>query len=260
MATVHDLYAGPIGLDDEGGDSALTGARHHDDEIGDGPVGAPQFLAVENVGFAVLAGRRRGRHAGGIAPHFGFGEGECADGSLGEPREVFLFLLRCSEEFERLRHADGLVGREQYSDRALPARHERNGLVVACLGKSETAVLGRDLDAERAQLGEAVDDVLRYLGIALYLFRIGVVSHERGQLFQKRLGPRGFLWIHRRIGVDEIEVAFAFKKSANEAGSGPLLLSGGFGNLPCFQLGNLGVWWFSGPARALRRDGSHAPI
>ena len=50
VAAVLDLHARPVGLDHEGADLLVPGVASHDhEELGEGAVGAPELLAVEDV-------------------------------------------------------------------------------------------------------------------------------------------------------------------------------------------------------------------
>jgi len=59
-AAVLDLHARPVGLDDEAADLLRLGvARHHDEQLGQRAVRAPELLAVQNEGVAMQLGRGR---------------------------------------------------------------------------------------------------------------------------------------------------------------------------------------------------------
>ena len=61
VATMCDFNAWGFSFDNECGDlGALTsiddlrrGLRHHDEQIGNRPIGTPQFLAVDQIMFAI---------------------------------------------------------------------------------------------------------------------------------------------------------------------------------------------------------------
>jgi hypothetical protein len=115
--------------------------RHHHQQLGQGAVGAPQLLAVEDVGGAVLAERGRGGERRRVRPHPRLGEREGGDGALRQPRQVLLLLLRRAEHLHRLRHADRLVGGEEGGEVAVLAGHHPDGAPVAELRKPDAAVL-----------------------------------------------------------------------------------------------------------------------
>ena len=94
MAAVEDLDAGRVRFDDERRDLPFLlppddlrrGPRHHHQQLGDGAVGAPQLLAVQDPGLPVLA-RHRGRlHRRRVRADVRLGQGERRHGALGEAR------------------------------------------------------------------------------------------------------------------------------------------------------------------------------
>ncbi len=76
---LNDLDPGPVGLDDECGDLLRSSSRHHDHQLGDGAVGAPELLAVEDVVRAVVGERRPScARPAGSEPTLDFGQRERA--------------------------------------------------------------------------------------------------------------------------------------------------------------------------------------
>ena len=106
--------------------------RHHDEELRDRAVRAPELLAVEDVVALGRAGRRR-RERRRIGARLRLRQRERGDRALREARQVLLLLLRRAEELQRLRHADRLVRGEQRDQVAVLARDELDRLRVLAL-------------------------------------------------------------------------------------------------------------------------------
>src|SRR5204863_4703654 len=106
-------------------------ARHDDEQVGARAVRAPELLAVQRPELPVLAPRRARAEIGGIGAGVDLSEGKGRNGSLGEPREVALLLLRRPEQLQWLPQAEGLMGRQQRGERTVLARHHRDGARVA---------------------------------------------------------------------------------------------------------------------------------
>src|SRR5204863_2058576 len=114
-AAMHDLHARRVRLDDERSDllawlsvhDGVRRARHDDEQVSARAVRAPELLAVQRPELPVLAPRRARAEIGGIGAGVDLSEGKGRNGSLGEPREVALLLLRRPEQLQWLRQADG---------------------------------------------------------------------------------------------------------------------------------------------------------
>jgi hypothetical protein len=200
-------------------------ARHDDEQVGARAVGAPQLLAVQRPRLPVLAARRARAEIGRIGAGVDLGERERGDRALGEPREVALLLLGRAEQLQRLRQSDGLVRRQQRGERAVLARHHRDRARVARVRESHAAVLGRDLDAERAHLAQLLH--VRLGDVARPVDHVGVDALEEvAQLREELRGARllgGIL--DDRMRMDEIEAEAAEEQLADEARSRPLALT-----------------------------------
>ena len=115
---MHDLHARPVRLDDERRDllarfavfaDCIRCARHHDEQLGSRPVGAPELLAIQDERFSVLRWRGRGVHVRGVAPRIHFSQRERGDRTLREAREEAAFLLIGAEQLEWLRKTNRLM-------------------------------------------------------------------------------------------------------------------------------------------------------
>ena len=198
---------------------------HHDQQLGDGAVGAPELLAVQDVVRAVLGERRRRGEARGVGPDTVFGQRERRDRSPREARQVALLLLRRSEQLERRRDPDRLGGGEQGGEIAVLAGHHADRVGVAVLAQTQAAVLGGDLDPERTDLAEAADHVLRDLALAIDPVAVHPLAHEALEPGHERPRPLEVLGIRRGEGMDEVEAERTLEQLADEARRLPFLLA-----------------------------------
>ena len=170
---MHDLDAGPVLLDDEGRDLLRVGVpRHDDEELGDGAVGAPELLAVQDV---VAVGRLASPSSRGSP-----------DPSRRRPRSARTPRRRrargaasTSSSAPSCRRASAAAARRSTGAPRAARSRLPSWLVTSFIAsaysrwvKPEAAVLLRDLDAEGAQLREPLDDARRDLPLAVD--RVGV--------------------------------------------------------------------------------------
>jgi len=125
---MHDLDARPVVLDNEGrgGIRLLRRGRfgQHDEQAGAGAIGTPELLTVDDE---VLPVRRRqggGGDARRIAAHVSFGQGEGGDFTVGATWQEHLLLFVRAKDNQGLRHADGLVRRDQGGEAAASAAQQ----------------------------------------------------------------------------------------------------------------------------------------
>ena len=126
-----------------------------------------------SVGTAVVVS------AAGSLPTGFLGEREGRHRAGRESREILLLLLGGPEELEGLRNADRLVSGKQSGEIAVLAGDHLDRPPVSDLRQPETAVFRGDLDAERAQLFQALNDVGGQLAGSVDLFRVDVFFEER---------------------------------------------------------------------------------
>jgi hypothetical protein len=223
-----------VGLHDERADTAAVAVRlrylgHDDEQAGDRAIGGPQLDAVEDV--VALGRRRRGRaQPGRVGADVGLGEQERGDLALGQAGQELLLLFLGAEQLERLRHADGLVGRDERGERRVGRTDEHQGPAVVQIGQAQAAILRIDLHAERAELGQSGQDLVRDAGVALDLPAVDV-RDERLERLQVRLAPRGLLRVRTRPRIDQPEREAAEEELLAEARLAPLRLAGGLGDL-----------------------------
>ena len=238
-------------LDDEGGDAALVALGlghpgHHDEEVGDDAVGGPQLDAVEDVVVAVRDGG--GGEAGGVGADVRLGQQERGDVGTGKARQERVLLLLRAEDLQRLRYADRLVRGEQRADRGAGRADERQRLVVVHLGEAEAAVLDVDLHAERAELLEPVDHLVRDARLALDVGAVDLRLAEVAQLREELLAAPDVLAGGHGMGMDEVEPEAAEEELLGEARLAPVLFARGLGDLSCFALADFRCPVFSSGA------------
>ncbi len=133
-----------------------------------------------------------------------------------------------------------------------PATHDGQSLVVLILREPEPAVFNWDLDPERADLGQAIEHLLRHPPVPVDGITINVLPGEFLQFLEERLGACLHFWIRLGEGMNEGEVQFPVIELASEAPILPFGFASGFRHLAGFLLGGealLGVLRHRGPPR-----------
>ena len=149
-------------------------------------------------------------------------------GDLGQP----LLLLRLGAEgLQRLGQTDRLVRGEQRRDRGVPGAGQAERLVVVDLREAEAAVLLGDLHPERAEVLEALDDVVGDLRVVLDLLRVDPLGQERAEALEELLALADALSVDLGLGMDEAEVEVTEVHPAPEGRLLPLRLAAGFSDL-----------------------------
>src|SRR5439155_26537237 len=133
-----------------------------------------------------------------------------------------------------LGHADRLMRREERGDRSADGVRELDGLHVRQLREAQPTVLARDLDPERAQVAQALDDGVGDLALAVDAVRIDLLAEQALELVEERLRPPHLLGILFGVGMDEIEAKLPEEQVAYEARRDSLLLARGHGDLARF--------------------------
>ena len=212
MAAVHHFHARPVHLDDERRDLILRFAVHHfrrrfrhdDNHARLRAVRAPEFFAVENEMFSVR--RRLGvrGHRRRIGANVRFRERERRNFPARDARQVFLLLRLGAEQNQRLRHADGLMRRNQRRQIAAPTAEQHRRAAIIRLRQTKPAVFRRNFDSKRAEPREFVNHRLRNFARAVNFVGINFFAQQRFQLFEKRValiavfGALNRKWMHRR--------------------------------------------------------------
>ncbi len=239
---VLDGDARRVRLDDEGGDPALVAGggghpRHHHEQVGDHAVGGPQLHAVQHVVVAVR--HRGGRQAGGVGADVRLGQQERRDVRTGAARQEGVLLLLRAEGLQRLGDADRLVRGEQRADGRARRADQGEGPVVVDLGEAEAAVLGIDLHAERAELLELSDGLVRDPALALDAGAVDLRLAELAQRGEELLAAPYVVRGRGGVRMDEVEPEAPQEQFLGEAGLTPVLFTGRLGDLACFALGNV---------------------
>jgi hypothetical protein len=155
---------------------------------------------------------------------------------LGELGQPLALLLLGAEHEQRLAEADRLVRRQQRRQRGVVDADDRERLVVVDLRQAEAAVLLRRLHAQRAEVLQALHDVLGDPGLALDLERVDLLLEERAQARQEGLALLGRGRIEPRLRVDQVEAEVAEEELLAEARQLPVGLTGLLGDLPSLLL------------------------
>src|SRR2546430_14768796 len=100
-----------------------------------------------------------------------------------------MLLLAGAEKLQRLRHADGLMGAEQGTDRRVGGIGALKAAVVVDLAEAKASVLLGDAHAERTEVGQPFDHAGGNPGPALHLQRVDRRAEETWEPPQKRLPP-----------------------------------------------------------------------
>ncbi len=129
--------------------------------------------------------------------------------------------------------------REQRDERTAPGCADGKRLEVVGPGEAETAVLRLGLHAEGADLLEALDHLVRDLGVGLDLQRIDLLLEEGAQLGEEGLTTLDIGGVELRLRVDEGDVEISHVEALAEAGLRPVLLAGLLGDLACLFLADL---------------------
>ena len=176
------------------------------------------------------------RHPGRVGADVGLGQQERGDRAGGAAGQEPLLLLLGAEHLHRLRDADRLVGRQQRAEARVHRADQHQRPAVVGHGEPETAVLARDLHAERADLGRACDVLVGDPGLALDPLTVERLA-DRAQLGQERLAARDVLGGAPRVRVDQREVEAAEVELLGEARLAPPGLAGRLGDLAGLRLG-----------------------
>src|SRR3954447_5942225 len=115
----------------------------------------------------------------------------------------------------------------------------RGRAVVVDRRETEAAVLLGHLHAERAEVLEALDHVLRQLGLALDLERVHVLDEEGPQVLEEALALLGLRGVDAWLRMDQIEAEVAEEQLLAEARQGPLGLARRLGDFSRIALGDI---------------------
>ena len=214
--------------------------RHHHQQLGDGAVGAPELLAVEDVV------SRRAFFSAVVCTRAG-SEPTC--GSVSAKAEMSPAAQRGRYFFFRASEPNSLSGCgtpiDWWADSSaerLPSIEPSSCIdpLVLDVAEPQAAVLLRDLHAEGAELAQAVHHLLGILARGVDLHRIHLVAQELldGVVEGGELRP---LLRRQRIRVDQVETEIAEEHLPQEARLLPLGLAGSLRHLPRFELADLHI-------------------
>ena len=149
----------------------------------------------------------------------------------------FFFWAGVPNSLSGVGHADRLGRGEQRREVAVLAGHQSDRVGVAVLAQPQAAVLGRDLDAEGADVAQLLHELGRNLPVAVDLVAIHPLLHEALELVHERLGAREIRRIGLGEGMHQVEPERALEQLAHEAGRFPLLLARRLGDFAGLLLG-----------------------
>ena len=232
------LHARPRRLHDERADRPLAPhafprrrTRHDHEELGPRAVGRPQLLAVQHVVAAVFRGLGERGHVGRVGADHPLGQRERRKGAPRGAWQVLALLLFGAEENQGRGHADRLVRGQERARGAAAARDQRQRAVVGHLGQPQAPVLPRNLDPERPQLGQALEDLVGNPSVAVHGVAVQLVVREPGQALQERRGASGLFRVLLGVRMDELQGQASPEELLHEAALAPLGFAGALGNL-----------------------------
>src|SRR5207248_10721413 len=115
----------------------------------------------------------------GARAHVRLGEREPGSLAASQPGEESMLLLVGAEKLQWLRHADGLMGAEQGTDRRMGGVGALKTAVVVDLAEAKASVLLGDVHAERTEVGKPFDHAGVNPGLALDHQRVDGRAEER---------------------------------------------------------------------------------
>ena len=96
------------------------------------------------------------------------------------------------------------MGGEQRGERAVDRRHQLDRFHIGELRQTEPIIFPRDLDAERAELAQPVDDVVGNLALAIDAIGVHVFPQEPLELVEERFGAGDFVSILFGVGMNQV--------------------------------------------------------
>src|SRR5205085_1233072 len=115
------------------------------------------------------------------------------------------------------RHANRLAGRQEGREVAADARDHRDRPGVHQLRESLAAILVGNLDPERAEPTEAVDDPRRHLTVAIDRIGVDLFQQELLELGEKRGGTGHVFRLGLGKWMDQVEPQAAAEELSDEA-------------------------------------------
>ena len=122
----------------------------------------------------------------------------------------------------------------------MPRAREDERAVVVDLRQPQAAILRRHLHPERAELLEAVDDLVGDPCLALDAQRVDLTDQEVAQRGEEALALLDGRRVELGLWMDQVEAEVAEEELLAEARQLPFALARRLGDLPCLLLGDVG--------------------
>ena len=165
-----------------------------------------------------------------------FGQRERGNFSARNARQVFLLLLFRAKQEQRLRDADGLMRGDESGHVSVPAAEQDRGASVIILRQTETAVLLRYFDSERADLRESLKIFWWNFAGPINFVRVDMITQITFELAQQVFPGGAIFGALRRPGINPIEIVAPDEKIARKTAAVIQWIARGFGQLECFAL------------------------
>src|ERR1700747_3073393 len=141
---------------------------------------------------------------------------ECRDFSTRDAWQIFLFLLLCPKQEQRLRDTDRLMRRNERSHISVPAPKQNRSTSVIRLRQAESAIFLRHLDSKRTDFRQSFEIFRWNFTSAIDFIRIDVFPQITFQFLHKFLASRAIFSALRWIWVNSIEIVATNKQIAGE--------------------------------------------
>src|SRR5881227_118753 len=141
---------------------------------------------------------------------------ERRDFSTRNARQIFLFLLLCAEQEQRLGDSDRLMGGNKRRHVSVPTPKQNCGPSVIALRQTKSAIFLWHLDSKRADFRKSIEIFWRNFTGTIDLVRIDMFAQITFQLLQKIFACGTIFSALRRIRINPIEIVTADKKVAGE--------------------------------------------
>src|SRR5439155_16150027 len=145
-----------------------------------------------------------------------FSQGKCRNLAGCDTRQIFLFLLFCTKQKQRLSHTNRLMCRHERSHISVPTAQQYCRASIIALRQTQPAVFLRNLDSERADLRESFKIFGRNFAGAIDLVRIDMFAQITFQLADEIFARGAIFGTLRGIRVNSIEIVATNKEIAGE--------------------------------------------
>src|SRR5437899_3709944 len=145
-----------------------------------------------------------------------FSQRECGNFATRDTRQVFLFLLFCSKQEQRLRDTNRLMRRYERGYVSVPTAKQHCRASVIALRQTKPAVFLRNFDSKRADFRESFKIFGRNFAGAIDLVRIDMFAQITFQLADEIFARGAIFGTLRGIRVNSIEIVATNKEIAGE--------------------------------------------